>query len=66
VEDLAEAAQLLDAFAAQGSVSLKIPAWWLRRRMMHRPFLENLGLSVDAGGARGIPPVDPRRGAKSR
>jgi hypothetical protein len=59
-EDLAEAAQLLDAFAARGSLSLKIPAWWLRRRLTQRPFLENLGVAIDTERPRGVPPARPR------
>jgi hypothetical protein len=59
-EDLEEAAQVLDAFAARGSLSLKIPAWWLRRRLTQRTFLEDLGVTVGADRARGILPVRPR------
>ena len=45
-EDLAQAARLLDSFAARGRLSLKLAIWWIRPRLMDRAFLARYGFQV--------------------
>jgi hypothetical protein len=45
-EDLKDASRLLDAFAARGSLSLKLAIWWFRPRLTSRPSIEEFGFDV--------------------